>query len=307
MKERMKERMVALNEIAGEMGYQIHFCEKVSNNITKYGYSISKMEDNKGTSVYYNPSWYEKTDLEVVNYLISCCRDDIQVSIDKYLQADYVKENVQMMILDKANLKRIQETDFVYELTEQFLVLFYVDVINDENEDYNGTMKITNQICQIAGVKKNELFSYARKNMEADLSIRTMQSVMAELLGMDFGEMEDSQDIPMYVVTNKKKFYGASAILCEKTYEILSNALGEKFIILPSSIHECIAIPYADESEQQGLIDMVMEVNATQVDIEERLSDQIYICDRTGLKVVEINQENPELSMNLNEPIFGNA
>ena len=49
-----------------------------------------------------------------------------------------------------------------------------------------------------------------------------------------------------------------------------------EFYILPSSIHEILAIGAVPGLEIEELVGIVREVNRTQVRPEERLSDQIY-------------------------------
>jgi hypothetical protein len=50
--------------------------------------------------------------------------------------------------------------------------------------------------------------------------------------------------------------------------------------IIPCSIHELILVPAYDEADPSYLIDMVREVNATEVRPSEVLSDNIYIFKR---------------------------
>ena len=52
--------------------------------------------------------------------------------------------------------------------------------------------------------------------------------------------------------------------------------IGENFYILPSSIHEVIIIAESQSPSKDDLQDMVRDINETQVDAEELLSDTIY-------------------------------
>ena len=61
----------------------------------------------------------------------------------------------------------------------------------------------------------------------------------------------------------------------EKIGEFLGN-----FYILPSSIHESIIVPASCALEASELIHMVRQVNETNVDPEELLSDNIYYYDK---------------------------
>ena len=50
------------------------------------------------------------------------------------------------------------------------------------------------------------------------------------------------------------------------------------FYILPSSLHECIAIPQS-HSDLGQLAEMVYEINMTQVELQDRLSTEVYQYD----------------------------
>ncbi|MDE8682806.1 DUF5688 family protein, partial [Blautia schinkii] len=55
--------------------------------------------------------------------------------------------------------------------------------------------------------------------------------------------------------------------------------LGNDFFILPSSNHEMLVLPDDGQVDAEMLIDMVKEVNATQVAPAERLTNDVYHFD----------------------------
>ena len=61
----------------------------------------------------------------------------------------------------------------------------------------------------------------------------------------------------------------------------------EQLIILPSSIHEVLLIPYSEEMAEMDFQGMVREVNETSLSEEEILSDSVYIYDGNELKLFE--------------------
>ena len=61
---------------------------------------------------------------------------------------------------------------------------------------------------------------------------------------------------------------------------MIADKVGDRFIVLPSSLHETIVLPLKDETEYEWLAKMVREVNDTQVDVEERLSYHVYMYNR---------------------------
>lgn len=95
-------------------------------------------------------------------------------------------------------------------------------------------------------------------------------------------DLPASRRIPMYVLTNQRKFYGAAAILYPHVLEAVSEKLGDAFYVLPSSIHECILVPESGSYKGEDLERIVREINATQVPEEEILSDRVYYYSKSG-------------------------
>ena len=59
------------------------------------------------------------------------------------------------------------------------------------------------------------------------------------------------------------------------------------YYILPSSVHEVIVLPASKKNnEAVNLVQMVKEINVTEVAPEEKLSDEVYFFDGRYLKAV---------------------
>ena len=91
---------------------------------------------------------------------------------------------------------------------------------------------------------------------------------------------EDVRDVPMYVLSNKTKIHGAACILYENVVKDFADYLNRDIFILPSSVHEVILVPSQGAQKAQNLVEMVREVNETQVEEEEILSDSVYYFSR---------------------------
>ena len=80
----------------------------------------------------------------------------------------------------------------------------------------------------------------------------------------------------MLVLSKKDSMYGASVILCASVLEKLDSFWNGEFVILPSSVHECISVR-SDGFTLQEMKEMVMEINDTEVSPEDRLTDSVYV------------------------------
>ena len=93
--------------------------------------------------------------------------------------------------------------------------------------------------------------------------------------------LKTETDQPMLcVMTNTKNLFGAVAMTFAEELECFSMQIENSFYLLPSSVHEVILVPDCKDFSRDYFKNMVMEINATQVDATEVLSDNIYYYDR---------------------------
>ena len=125
------------------------------------------------------------------------------------------------------------------------------------------------------------------KNSRKDIRMEGDWTAAAE------GQMRNSMagnehNAGMYVLGNRKKLFGAAVILYDGVLEKLAEMLGSSFFLLPSSIHEMIAVPDNGAPKAEELGEMVCEINATQVDPEDVLTDSVYYFSRKNRKLEKI-------------------
>ena len=155
------------------------------------------------------------------------------------------------------------------------------------------TNLINNELAEKEGVTEEELFKAANENTKTlfPVTVKNMNEVIAEII-FDVGELDAEMskefeevvnDVPdersMYVISNASKLFGAASMLYEEPLHKLSEKLGSDLYILPSSTHEVIAIS-SNFGEPEELAEMVYEINMEQVDINDRLSNQVYHYDK---------------------------
>lgn len=92
----------------------------------------------------------------------------------------------------------------------------------------------------------------------------------------------------LYVLSNEKRCQGATAILYPGTLAEAARRLGGSFYILPSSIHEVILMPDDGKSNGKDLHEMIADINRSQLQEEEVLSDYAYRYDVVTGKVMEV-------------------
>lgn len=168
------------------------------------------------------------------------------------------------------------------------LSIIYRWVVAMDETGIQSTM-IKNDLAEQLGFTEEQLFHLAAENTCRlfPTVVKSMNEVMYEMLakeGMprEIAERMDGQILEesiMYVLTNNRGLYGAVTMLYEDKLHSLSMKLEDDLYILPSSIHESIAVP-ASMGTPEPLAAMVSAVNRTEVSLEERLSDQVYYYDK---------------------------
>lgn len=162
------------------------------------------------------------------------------------------------------------------------MVIIYHYVI-EMGEDTRGALLLTNEHLQMLGITKEELHEAAVVNTQAGMQpvILDMEEMLRRL-GRRLGAFVPETEINpyLYVVSNAFGKYGAVSLLFQEELERFSCEIGNSFFILPSSIHELILLPDFGEVSVEYLLAIVREVNRTQIEATEVLTDSIYYYDR---------------------------
>ena len=104
-----------------------------------------------------------------------------------------------------------------------------------------------------------------------------MAKVMCEMYEYGIFRRLDEMT-PFFIISNKSKIKGASAILNkEGTCRVWREYNTNKIVVLPSSVHEMLLVPYTEEIDLDTFSDMVGQVNSSEVDPTEQLVDRAFI------------------------------
>lgn len=142
-----------------------------------------------------------------------------------------------------------------------------------ESEELNDAIysaKISKNILKNVDVDESEAWETAENNVRKETEI-------IQLSGFPMS----AEECEMFVISNKSRFRGASAVLNKKVMKAFANLVNtKKIMILPSSIHEMILIPCHDcEYDIESCSEIVKLVNENEVELTEQLTDRAYIIE----------------------------
>lgn len=153
-----------------------------------------------------------------------------------------------------------------------------------------GTVLVDYEFMKNLNLTEVELYENAIINTKKllPITIKKLDEVIGEMLEEDIEEKSN-----LYIISNDMGINGAINMIYEEDIYKLANNLNSDLFILPSSIHEVIAIPSESENVE-WLQELVRTINTEQVSIEERLSDSVYQyhLEKRKMSIVSENYES---------------
>lgn len=271
-----------------------------NNSVVKEALIIGTKESNIRPTIYLE-NYYEE-------YCHGLCLKEIAQAILTYYAKEVTEEYVTQTVFDlKCRKDKIIFRMVNYERNQELLkecphercmgdlaMVFYCIV--DTKDSSIGSFRITEEHLRHFGISFEELKKLAFVNTRRMFPpmVRNMEDILLEAImecdGDDIStELEkldlDNNNRSMYVLTNKQKIFGAGCVLYPDVIQSFSNRVNADVVILPSSLHELILIPFKSNIDINELRAMVKEINLTQVLEEERLSDNVYLYNRVSSEI----------------------
>ena len=285
MKEVLVDELVAvLKDIAGE-GYDITASKiKKNNGAEAQAVNVGIM----GSKVYFNIyidgivdeiSRRNITVMEAAKILFGIYKEHknsaSEFDVAYVFNKDYILANVEYQLVnEERNAERLHM--FPRKKVLDLVAIYRVVVRSDEKgiESY----ALNNQVLKMSGISLELLDRAAFENTrKVGFKVITMRELIAEIDEEIAAAMES--DPTMYVLTNIRKINGANILLYKEQLSQVAKKMQDDFYILPSSIHELLAVPVSDVDVKQ-LRKMVKEVNDNEVTPEEILGYEVYRYSR---------------------------
>ena len=275
-----------LNELlTDDIFAEIHTSIK-NNNTTRLGITITNPDINISPTMYIE-DFYEQYQNGCPIYDIALqilevydeIRFDHCLDLEDIVKFESISKKIAYKLIHfEKNLPLLQTVPYIRFHDLAIVFFLFIEI----GASGAGFVLITNDMMNSWDVTVDTLYNLAGYNTEKlfPAELNPMCSVICELLQTPCTP-EDILDNHMYVLTNSIQQFGSSTLLYPEYLEEIAYQLQDDYYILPCSIHELIIIPHRFSPPVSELNRMISEVNASDLNVDEFLSDHAYYYNRT--------------------------
>lgn len=260
----------------------------LKNNGTVYdGLIIMEQHLNISPTIYLN-TYYNRflngVSMEDIIYDIMDTyhknKPDKDFDISTFRDFEKTSKNIVFKLVSKeANKVLLEDVPYV---EYQDLALIFVCVVSNFKREY-ATILIHNAHANMWGVDAETLYQIALQNTP---NIHPYKFDNLDYLVQK--GLSDAEDVPMYLLTNWTKIFGATSMVYPKMLKRIADFLQDNLIIIPSSVHEVLIIPESEALKiytMEEVNEMIVETNETLLDRDEILGDHAYRFDRESEEI----------------------
>ena len=180
------------------------------------------------------------------------------------LNGENILSNIYVGMCREGHYPNAIKVDVPFDGIDGFLFV----AVDFGGDDEYGNLIIESSLLNEFNVKVEDAIEAAIRNSKEDAVVKNMADMFSEMFGF---EVEKS---PLWVVTNSSKVRGAGAIL--NTDRIREVTGFDKFVAIPSSIHEWLILDESLGCSDDELASMIGGVNSAEVSDNEQLGDKPY-------------------------------
>lgn len=295
--EVVKEKFMAYMPERYQSGkLEIHTVNKV--NATWDGLNIRMPENDRiSPTIYVNKMYEQYQETGSLDATLHVAAAEYTEILEKTMitkpeiDINRMKDNVIFVLVNTEQNKELLEG--VPNKPFQDLSVIFRWVVSQDSQGMASGI-VTTDMMEQAGLTVESLMEHAVENTKriCPPKISSMQEIMLESVPDDFEpeligmlrELEENPQETTWIITTESGINGASAMLYEENLHKLAEKVGTDMYLLPSSIHEWIAVS-VNRGDPSQLAEMVQEINMMEVKLEERLSNNVYHYDKDLRKV----------------------
>ena len=265
-------RVASLNTLMKINGIDISVAYRpvIKNNITLDAITL-KGNNRYEMIVYWIEEWNNMDDNKLAETLLGIIKQNrinvpaVNSIFGSLRDRAWILNHIRIKLISDKNMEYIRVHALpIFHIMDMFAI-FYVDVTPDMNfSGGQASLNLTEDLLRCNMISLEEAYDAAIRNMDNDIDIR---NIVCEA----------------WVCTNPVKTNGAAVMLCPSCVKALRNHFDGDFYILPSSVHEIIAVPADADSDLQEIANIMRSINATGVNAVDRLTDSVYLFSENRL------------------------
>lgn len=284
------------------------------NDINRTGLMIVTEGEEVAPMVYLEEFYDQYRDgrnyADILNQVVEIIREAEPPKLvpEQLLDFDKIKDNVFIRVADRKQNQHWLENK-MYHVADDLACTYHVWF---EYLGFAGSVSIGQEHLEAWGVTVDEVRAVAESNLlRENVQFRPMNEVIKtyleesddEILQSYVEDFSVSEPGGLYVLKTDRDCYGANVILRKDVMKMIGGMFNDDFYILPSSQHEIIVLSVNQSPPFEALQRMVREINETEVDAQDRLSDDLFYYDRERGRVMKAKEFYAEkLGMPIEEP-----
>lgn len=277
--------------------YQCKITQSQKNNVLVSGLSIKREGTHLAAVIYLEDSYQsylqgkslEKISQELTVFYQNQELPDIDGSV--FTEYEKVKDMLRVRLVSREN-NQAYYSQGPFKMHPMGAVVLFIEL--QRNEEGVLQTQVTNVMAERWKVPQTTLFETALENTQSQnkAKLDPIMEVVNEIISDKDAGIQET--LPMYVLSNERREFGAAVMLYPDVLKQVQNQLGEDYYILPSSIHETIVLPKSKVLDIKGLRSMVREINETMVDPKEILGNEVFEYKGSTGKVKKCVKEDRE-------------
>ena len=205
------------------------------------------------------------------------CRRQLRAPFGELSDFGAVKDKLRIHLVEKEGNQRYLE-EGPYRILTLGAAIVTAEVL--DTPDGKFCARVTEELLRGYGISDDRLFETAmeetcRQEPACFFPYERAVNALGEALKEDLGA-----EPYLYVLTNRSGQFGAAAALYPGVLSEAGEVLGEDFYLLPSSVHELLAIPKSEGLKPTYLRKILQEVNAERTAPEEQLGSEVFVYQR---------------------------
>ena len=275
-----------------------------NNGVSELGITLSKPGESVSPNIYIGPCFEAflqgKPLGSIAADIISQSEEagrQLHFDTEEFVNWDRARQRIVFKLVNRQWNEKLLE-EIPYQPYMDLAMVFYYLLPPDGKQDTddraadNATILIHNSHLNMWQVKSEEVAAVAGQNTPRLLpaAIIGMGELLKKLMSGRQIPEELVENCGLYVMSNASRINGAATMAYPDAVRRFADSCGKNLYIIPSSVHEVILIP--ETGREQGLNEMVAQVNETQLDPKEVLADHVYYYDRKESRISSVLRES---------------